>query len=38
MNNIEKNKRYTFINFVIIVILSILVLKLAHLTLVECDH
>ena len=38
MNNIEKNKRYTFINFVIIVILSILVLKLAHLTLVEGDH
>lgn len=38
MNNLEKNKRYTFINFVIIVILSILVLKLAHLTLVEGDH
>ena len=38
MNNIEKNKRYTFINLVVIVVLSILVLKLAHLTLIEGDH
>ncbi len=38
MNNIEKSNRYNFINLVVLIILSVLLIKLAHLTLVEGDH
>lgn len=38
MNKAEKNKRFTFINIIVLLILSVLVLKLARLTLVEGDQ